>query len=214
MRVPGHIVDNKGQPFPQGVFLGRLAETKDQWSEAGESAEYILTFRDNTPVEGPNVGARPFTQRIQVVYQNQSIVDITEFGEKTPFSLQRAAGLVAQLAVALGYATRSIDGSVEFNTEELLENLLTGAYKDRQLGFEVKHRNWKSKTQKDATGKPVTGTSAEIVRFFNPEATETPVLAVITGGNGTPVAAQAPEVTTPASGGPDTLPLREVRARA
>jgi hypothetical protein len=212
MRVPGHIVDNKGQPFPQGTFLGRLAEVKDSWSEDGKSAEYILTFRDNSPVDGPNVGARPFTQRIQVVYQDQSIVDITEFGERTPFSLQRAAGLVAQLAVALGYATRSLDGSVEFNTEELLENLLTGAYKDRQLGYEVKHRNWKSKTQKDAAGKPTTGTSAEIVRFFNPEASESPVLAEVTGGNGTPQGTLVPAAEIAAAA--QTSTLREVRARA
>lgn len=172
MRVPGHIVDGKGQPFPQGTWLGRLDSVKDEWTEDNSGLEYILTLRDNTPVDpsAPNVGARPFTQRVTVIFKNQSIVDLVEFGETTPFALQRAATTVAQLAIALGYTTRSADGSVDFNTEEFLENLLSGAYKDRQVGYEVTHRNWKSKTQKNADGTAKTGISAEAGRFFDPNA--------------------------------------------
>lgn len=175
MRVPGHIVDGKGSPFPQGIFLGRLAEVKDEWTEDNTGLEYVLTFRDNTPVstEVSNVGARPFTQRITVIFKGQSIVDLTEIGETTPFALQRAITLVSQLAVASGYATRAADGSVDFNTEEYLENLLSGAYKDRQYGFEVRHRTWKSKTQKNADGTAQTGISAEANRFFDPNASPT-----------------------------------------
>lgn len=172
MRVPGHIVDGKGSPFPQGIFVGRLAEVKDEWTEDNSGLEYILTLRDNTPVSDnvSNVGARPFTQRVTVIFKGQSIVDLQEFGEKTPFALQRAVTTVSQLAIALGYTTRAADGSVDFNTEEFLENLLSGAYKDRQVGFEVTHRNWKSKTQKNSDGTAKTGISAEAGRFFDPNA--------------------------------------------
>jgi len=189
MRVPSHIVDGKGSPFPQGIFLGRLAEVKDEWTEDNTGLEYILTFRDNTSVS-PNpvtVGARPFTQRITVIFKGQSIVDLVEFGETTPFALQRAATTITQLALALGYATRAADRSVEFNTEEFLENLLSGAYKDRQVGYEVTHRTWKSKTQKNSDGSAKTGVSAEAGRFFDPNA-------------------QAPVA--------EAADLREVRARA
>lgn len=191
MRVPGHIVDGGGQPFPQGTFLGRLDSVKDAWTEDNAGLEYILTFRDNTPANAdtPNVGARPFVQRITVIFQNQSIVDLVEFKDTTPFALQRSATLISQLAIATGYAQRAADGSVEFNTEEFLENLLSGAYKDRQYGYEVRHRTWKSKTQKNADGTAKTGVSAELGRIFDPNATAT-----------TPVAAAAD--------------LREVRTRA
>lgn len=192
MRVPGHVVDGRGQPFPQGNFLGRIKEVKDNWSEDGKTCDYLLTLGDNTPIDekSPNVGARPFITRLTVVFQNQSIVELVEFTEKTPFALQRTAGMVSQLAVALGYAARATDGSVDFNTEEFLENLLSGAYKDRQIGYEVRHRGWKSK-EKNADGTPLkSGTNAEPVRFF-----------------GTDGAAEAPVAAAPET-------LREVRARA
>lgn len=191
MRVPGNVVDGRSSPYPQGNFLGRIKEVKDNWSEDGKNCDYTITLGDNTPIDqkSPNVGARPFITRLTVIFQNQSIVEIVEFTDKTPYALQRTAGMVSQFAVALGYATRAADGSVDFNTEEFLENFLSGAYKDRQVGFEVNHRSWKSKNQKNADGSAKTGTSAELGRVFNPE------------GEAAPVASE-PEA------------LREVRARA
>lgn len=173
MRVPGSVVDGRGQPFPQGVFLGRLAKNEEKWSEDGKNLDYILTFQDNTPLtpESPGVGARPFVQRVTVIFQNQSIVDVAEFTENTPFALQRTATVVTQLALALGYATRAEDGSVDFNIEEFLENLQAGAYKDRQIGYEVRHRAWKAKGKNpDGTPKTGSGVNAEAIRFFAAEA--------------------------------------------
>lgn len=177
MRVPGNVVDGRSSPFPQGNFLGTLGEVKENWSEDGKNLDYTIALNSITPIDpqSPQVGARPFTTRITVIFQNQSIVDLIEFTDTTPFALQRAASVASQLAVSLGYATRGTDGSVDFNTEEFLENLLTGSYKGRQVGFEVTHRNWTSKKQKNADGTPKTGTSAELARLFNPQGETAPV---------------------------------------
>lgn len=205
MRVPKHIIEGRGNPFPQGLFLGRLVEVKDNWSEDQKNLDYVLTFQDIAPIEGPQVGARPFTQRVTVIFQDQSVVDIEQFDESVPFALQRSAGLITQLARALEFpfVEATPDDTADFNAEEFLENLAAGFYKDRVVGFAVRHRSWKSKTQKDVKGQPVTGISAEANRFFNPQAPTAPAqLELAKEVTNEP---QAPET------GP--TPLRSLRSR-
>jgi len=174
-KVPGNVVEGRGTPFPQGSFVGKLQKVDTAYSssdranapDAKDNMEFVLTFNENAPAdtESPNVGARPFTQRLTIIFKNQSLVDLTEFTDDTPFALRRAAGLIAQLAVALDApCTVGEDKSVTFDVNALLEGLQAGLYNGRQLGFTVTHRGWSSKK----TGN--SGTSAEASRFFGVEA--------------------------------------------
>jgi len=196
-RIPGHVVAGTGSPFPAGVFLGRLADVKDTYSEDGKSLDFAMQFQDITPIEGPQVGARPFTQRITIITNELSVVDVQEFNDEVPFRLRDAATLISQLAIALGYQmTVNADKSIEFNMEEFLENLQSGIYKDRVLGFEVRQRPGKKGTPNASR------VFSNITRIFNPEAQAAPVAAEVTE--------EAP-AETPAGNGATTL--RSLRSR-
>jgi hypothetical protein len=169
MKAPKSVVDMKGQPFPVGTFISAEHEVTESWRSSvkenpdlKDCLDLALVLKSNTPTdESPTVGKRPMTQRIPVVFKNQSVVDVEDFDDPNlSFALQRGAGLLSQLALALGATTRAEDGSVDFDAETFLAALVSGQYKSTPIGFQVIHRNWSSK----ATGK--SGTSAEVNAFF------------------------------------------------
>jgi hypothetical protein len=146
-RIPAHVAAGRRAPFPAGVFLGELAKVQDSWSDDKTGLALLLTFTNVTPfdAESPQVGARPKTQRIQVIFDNQSLVDVTDFNDDVPLALQNAATLVTQMAEALGLVKPNADGSVDFELEPFLNDLMAGAFNGSALVFEVRHRQWKSK---------------------------------------------------------------------
>jgi hypothetical protein len=161
--VPQNILEGKGLPFPAGTYISADNTVTQVWNEDKTNLDFVLKLQENKPIEGSEVGKRPMTQRITVIFKNQSVVDVKAFDENTPFALQRSATLLSQLAVALGVATpRSAaeGGGVVFDIENFLAGLASGLYTKQTVGFEVYHRPWKSKK----TGN--SGTSAEISKFM------------------------------------------------
>jgi len=176
-KVPGNVVEGKGTPFPQGSYVGKLSKVESVWSSSDrenapdqkDNMDFVLTFGENAPAdsETAQVGARPFTQRVAIINRGNSMVDITEFNDDTSYPLRLAAGLIAQLAVALDApCTVSADKSVEFDVNAFLEGLQAGLYQNKPCGFTVTHRAWKSKK----TGN--SGVSADTSRFFAVEESE------------------------------------------
>lgn len=168
--VPQNVLEGRGTPFPTGTYISAENAIQQVWNEDKTQLDFVFKFSENSPVEGANVGKRPMTQRVTIIFKNQSVVDIATFDENTPFALQRSAGLLAQLALALGVAQPNPNGGgVTFDIENFLAGLASGLYSKATVGFEVYHRAWKSK----ATGK--SGTSAEIARFFGVSSGTPPV---------------------------------------
>lgn len=160
-RIPGHVVDGKSPPFPQGKYAGDLVDVKNEWSEDLANLNITLTFKNNTPLNGaPTVGARPFMERISVIANKQSVVDVVDF-DSAPYGLRLAAGKLTQIAVAFGApVTVMPDKSVDVDLNGFLTALTANAYQGKRTGFEVVHRAWKSKK----TGKE--GVSAEGIAYF------------------------------------------------
>ncbi len=166
-KVPQDVLAGRGQPFPQGTFVSAANKIEQNTSEDKTGLELVVTLNENSPLDGsPTVGKRPMTQRIPIVFQNQSVVDVEEFGENTPFALRRGAGLLGQLALALGVAQKQEDGGVIFDIENFLAGLVSGLYAKQAVGFSVYHRAWTSKKSKNPDGSFKSGTSAEIGAFF------------------------------------------------
>lgn len=157
--IPQNILEGRGSPFPAGTYTSTENAIQQVWSEDKQNLDFVFKFTGNAPIEGAEVGKRPLTQRVTVIFKNQSVVDIKNFDENTPFALQRSASLLAQLALALGVAQPRPEGGVTFDIENFLAGLASGLYSKATVGFEVYHRAWKSKAGKS-------GTSAEIARFF------------------------------------------------
>lgn len=156
--VPAHVASGRRAPFPAGTFLGNLSKVEENWSEDKTGFALLLTFTDITPfdADSPQVGARPKMQRIPVIFNNQSLVDIVEFTDDVPFALSNAAKLVTQLGGALGLIRPNMDGSVDFDMEPFLNDLMAGAFNGSTVVFEVKHRAYASREAKMAakqTGK-------------------------------------------------------------
>src|SRR5512147_1536986 len=158
--VPQNVLEGKGLPFPAGTYLSAENQVTQLWNEAKDTLEFVVKLSGNTPIEGSDVGKRPMTQRITVIFKNQSVVDVKNFDENTPFALQRAASVLGQLALALGVAQPRPEGGVAFDIENFLAGLASNLYAKNTIGFEVQHRPWTSKK----TGK--SGISAEITKFM------------------------------------------------
>src|SRR5258707_7304981 len=104
-RIPSHVAEGRASAFPAGTYMGRLDQVKESWSEDKTNLTYAVWFREITALEGGReVGNRPFRQQLKIINNNVLIVDIAEFDDTVPFMLSRSAGLIAQLAIALGEA--------------------------------------------------------------------------------------------------------------
>lgn len=151
-RIPAHVASGRRAPFPAGVFMGEITKVDENWSEDKTGLALVVTLSNITPfdADSPEVGARPKMQRLQVIFNNQSLVDIVEFTDDVPFALANAATLVTQLAEALGVVQPNIDGSVDFEMEPFLNSLMAGEFLGNQVVFEVKHRAYASRDAKAA----------------------------------------------------------------
>jgi hypothetical protein len=159
-RVPGNVIDGRSLPFPAGTYIGKLSEAKNEWyasdrknnPDKKDGVRLVLTFKEITPVEGPNVGARPMIQRIDVVVPPKngrdaiSLVDVTEFDDSIPFNLRQSATLLSQLALAWGAITRDADGSSDVDFDQFIASLEGGVFNGREVMFGVEQRQVESKT--------------------------------------------------------------------
>ena len=156
MRVPGSVATGKRPPFPEGTFAGTLTDVKEAWNDDQNACDLLLTFSENTAVEGPEVGARPKMQRITVVYHDGDsghasvpLADIEEFTDDTPFRLRDAATLLTQLAVAIGAAAPEENNDVEFDMGQFIESLTGGVFKGETVIYGVRHRYAKTDKKKE-----------------------------------------------------------------
>ena len=175
MKIPSHIAEGKSPPFPAGTYVGKLTEAKQEWyasdaknkPDTKDSARLQLTFKEITPVEGPQVGARPLMQRLDIIRPAQvggpaiSIVDVAQSGqwdESIPFGIRQSAALFSQLALAFGAASVDGTGNVDVELDEFITALSGGVFNNREVLFTVEQRTYASKTQKnpDGTGKSMT----------------------------------------------------------
>lgn len=165
-RIPDSVVTGRS-PFPAGVYRGNLdsaAERSTKDKEGNETGVFVdVVFKDNQTIDGKTqVGARPYRQSFAIIQKGLSLVDITEYSDETPFMLRRSAGLLAQLALALGAASRDAEtNDVVFDMNTFLEDLQHGVYKGRPVLFEVQNRAYKRKD-----GTPAVDDSAQ--RFAAP----------------------------------------------
>lgn len=172
-RYTSNVVEGKSPPFPAGTFIGTLKEAKSEYyasdskqPDKKDAVRVNLAFKEITPVEGPNVGARPLTQSINVVRGGQSIVEIADpTDESVPFPLRQAITLTLQLALALGAATVNGDGTVDFDIGPFLESLEAGVHNGHPVMFSVEQRSYNSKTAKNADGSFKLVTVSQITAF-------------------------------------------------
>lgn len=149
-KVPNRIVENRPQPFPEGSYMGRIKQVDERWNDEQTRLNFTVTIKDITVVEGDTEpGARPYRFRLPVIWDGISLVDVEEFGDDVPFLLERSAGILAQLATALGVGKANELGDVEVDFQELLEGLQEGQFNDIDILFGVAHRTYKIKS----TGK-------------------------------------------------------------
>ena len=145
--IPAHVATGRRSPFPAGVFAGTLKDVKENWSEDKTGLFLLLTLGDVTPADekSPNVGSRPKIQRLSIIFDNVSVVDIEVFDDNVPMTLSQSAGLITMLAKAFGVAVANADGSVDYDMGEFLEDLMGKVYNGKNVIFEVQNRSWKSK---------------------------------------------------------------------
>jgi len=197
-RYASNTVEGKSPPFPAGTFIGTLTEAKSEWyasdakqPDKKDSVRINLSFKEITPVEGPQVGSRPLAQRVDIVRAGTSIVEIQEVDDSVPFQLRQAITLFLQLALAVGAASANGDGTVDFDMGPFLESLEAGVHNGHPVMFAVEQRSYNSKTAKNADG------SARVVTASN--------ITAFKGVNGTAKIAQAAtEPVSPTSDTPQT----------
>lgn len=170
--VPRNVIEGRSAPFPAGVYLGRLNEAKEAWSEDQKSLNVSVQIRDITALDGPNVGARPYSQRLAIVAKGYNVVDLKDFtDDNIPFPIRTSAGLLTQIAIAFGAATVTPEGA-RVDLDRFLQDLVAGAYKDRVVQFSVEQRSFDSKTQKTPDGKPLRQTVSNLTYVTSPEAAD------------------------------------------
>jgi len=179
MKIPSHVAEGKSPPFPEGTFVGKLIEAKQEWyasdtknaPDKKDSARLTLTFKEITPVEGPQVGARPLMQRLDIVRPPKpgqtpiSIVDVTEWDDSIPYGIRQSATLFSQLGLALGAASFDATGNVDVDLDEFITALSGGVFTNREVLFTVEQRSYDSKTRKNPDGSAKKETVANVIAF-------------------------------------------------
>ena len=166
------------QPFPAGNWIGTFedATTKgippflegESFPTRGyvsEDTEIVtLYIGQNRPLDGQDdVGERKFfvdlvTRSGDVDWTN---VDYNAGKGYPAWQVQRSARLAMNLAMALGLTeTVTDEEGNEYETigEDFLDTLRSGGLNGTEVGYEVRHRNWKTKEK--------SGVEEQIAGFF------------------------------------------------
>lgn len=174
MKIPRSIVDNRPQPFQPGTYNGELGEVTEQWSEDRKNLELLITFVNNTLVDGDwEPGNRRFFQRATIIRDGMSLVDVEDFEDRdnVHFSLVRAATILGQLARALSATEGEDSVSMELDMDGFLEALQQGMYKGRKVLYRVYHRTYKRRDDPQDRAS-WTGIAPELGEILNPEGDE------------------------------------------
>lgn len=159
MRVPSAVVDRRPTPFPAGTYIGRISEVGDRRSEDETWISLSMIFDEITPADDDTkeVGTRKYRARFTVVQNGVAVWDIEEFTDDTDFRLQQAAGLLSQLAVALGQAKILANKDVEIDMEDFCDGLLQGDFSGEEVMFSVGNRPYKGRDGTDRVDDGPTG---------------------------------------------------------
>lgn len=139
--IPTSLVDNEYELFPEGTFVGKLADAKTRTFDGGD-AVINVSITDTEVVEGDqDPGGRTFTGRITFTQGGLNVLEVSNFGDNTlPFGIRRAGGLLAGLAEAVGAVQRDPSGApVALDLEAFVDSLLTGEYAAAPVRFTVTH---------------------------------------------------------------------------
>lgn len=161
MKVPSDVVHNRPTPFPAGSYFGTLKEVSERSNEEQTWMSLNLLFRDISPLDddSADVGNRPYRARVTVINDGQGVWDIEVFNDDTDFRLRQAAGILSQLAFALGAGKETEDKGIEVEMESFCDDLLNGVYNDSELIFEVGNRTFKRRDGSSGTSDDPLGFS-------------------------------------------------------
>jgi len=151
MRVPNAVVQNRPSPFPAGTYFGKIQEVNDRRNEDETWIMLTIVFNEVTPADddSPEVGARPYRFRPTIVNNGVAIWDIEEFTEDTDFRLRQSAGLLAQLALALGAAKVLSNQDVDFDAESFCDDLIGEVFVGEEVMVTVNNRPYKARDGSD-----------------------------------------------------------------
>lgn len=165
MKVPNAVADNRSAPFPVGTYIGELTGVEDRWAGADDTTMFVRTvWANNTPADETtaDVGKRTHREDLCFMYEGKSLFDLEEVTAETPFLFSRAAGLLASLAVATGYADRG-DTDIDYDAATFGQMLKDGELNGKIVKFNIRHGNRTNK----ATGEKYV--EAHINKFASAE---------------------------------------------
>jgi len=143
VKVPNAVADNRPSPFPLGTYNGEITDVEDRWAGADNTTMFVRVVLANiTPADEAtgDVGKRTHREDLCFMYDGDSLFDLDEISDGTPFLFQRAAGLLASLATATGHADRG-DSAIEFDAESYGGLLREGELVGQEVKFQIRHRN-------------------------------------------------------------------------
>ncbi len=110
-----------------------------------------VIFNEITPADedSPEVGARPYRYRCTIVNNGVAVWDIEEFNDDTDFRLAQSAGLLSQLALALGAAEMLENQDVDLDAEAFCDDLLGEVYVGEEVIVTVGNRPYKNRAGED-----------------------------------------------------------------
>lgn len=141
-RVPGSVIDNDYENFPEGFFDGDLgvAEVRDVHGD-GSWLSLEIPTSNITPKEGTeDPGRSTFSTGITVLTDGVDLTEVDDFSNgDIPFGVRRAAGCLAGMAEGLGVAERDDAGNVDVDLAAVIDALTSGEFEGERVGFEVSH---------------------------------------------------------------------------
>lgn len=164
--IPKAVADNDIEPFPVGIFRGKLTEVSTYTNDEGTYGAVNLRFEDVTPLDeaSNDPGNRPYTDRITIMAQDEdgnllALPEIDDFTGDLPFGIRMGAGLLASLADALGAAERDEDRNVLVDIGAFLDALTSETFEGEEVSFQVTHWTNKDKVTRHQTRRfaPVNG---------------------------------------------------------
>lgn len=146
MKVSNAVADNRSAPFPAGTYEGEITEVEDRFANDDTTLFVRIVLGNNTPADDRTgeVGKRTHREDICFMYKGDSLFDMDEINTDTPYLFQRAAGLLASLAVATGHANRD-ESDIDFDADAFGQKLRDGDLNGSAVKFSIRTRARKRK---------------------------------------------------------------------
>lgn len=145
--IPTSGIDNTYEAFPEGAYEGQIASASLRDPNNDGSWLVLKIGIDSiTAKEGTSETTRDrFSGDITIQTDGVNLFEVENFGNgKIPFTIKKAADLLAGLAEGLGVAGRD-GGRVDVDLKEVAEALIDGQHEGDSVGFEV--ANWQPKAE-------------------------------------------------------------------